>query len=309
MTQGNGLGMLRDAGIARRIVERGRLRPKARSRLWSAPTGWELRRHEFVAMCPQCWLEDLERGRALYGRQCWQQAWRTICRVHRLALRSRGQIVRSGRDLPLDLKCTVTFVSPSRIVVSAFERVLAFRKTLCDALFEIEEAAAAAITGVPPPRHLWGALKPDEFLRVLMDLTTWALTHFEPVRSWSAAEELTSIERIEGSGIVGRYIRLTPWSYGQRRATRTLADVHDPTLRGSALWLAHTLMATRHRDASDRATGARPQDRQRVRLSAAAPAGLEWLAHRMRAWPHSYRRHRWIDVRPTLPAFVQTDSL
>jgi len=56
---------------------------------------------------------------------------------------------------------------------------------------EIEQATAAAITGSAPDAFQWGPLTAAAFLMILQDVTTWALTHFEPVRSWSVAEDLT----------------------------------------------------------------------------------------------------------------------
>jgi hypothetical protein len=84
--------------------------------------------------------------------------------------------------------------------------------------------------------------------------------------------------------------------------TRTLADIADPIVRSSALWLAHALMAATHIHAPDRPSGPRPQERQRARLSTVALMGLQWLADRISAWPRHYRRHHCIAVRTTLPA-------
>jgi hypothetical protein len=111
------------------------------------------------------------------------------------------------------------------------------------------------------------------------------------VRTWTPAEDLTPVERMEGSRLIGRHRRLSPWDCWAGRM-RTLADVADPFVRASALWLAHSLMAATHIDAPDRRTGLRPQDRQGARLAGAAAVSLGWLADRMRGWPRHYRRHR-----------------
>jgi hypothetical protein len=76
------------------------------------------------------------------------------------------------------------------------------------------EMAAFAVAGIRPRRRQWGALSCQSFLQVLSDVTSWALTHFEPVRAWSAAEDLTPIERSEGLKLVGRQQRLMA---GQRQ--------------------------------------------------------------------------------------------
>jgi hypothetical protein len=123
----------------------------------------------------------------------------------------------------------------------------------------------------------------------------------EAVPSWSSAEDLTPIERSEGLKIVGRHRPTTVASYPNNPQTRTLVDINDPAVRGSALWVAHALMASYHEDASDRTTGIKAQSRQRARFSAAAPPGRAWLAERMQMWPETYRRNRWIDVSPSSP--------
>jgi hypothetical protein len=46
----------------------------------------------------------------------------------------------------------------------------------------------------------------EDFLRVLQDVTTWSLTHFEIVRSGCLAEELTPIEIADGFKLVGRHV-------------------------------------------------------------------------------------------------------
>jgi hypothetical protein len=289
------LALLRDDRIATRIVELGRLRAAARSRLWRRPTGWELRRDGFVVVCAKCCLEDLEQGRVPYGRLRWQQAWCTQCEKHGTPLQLRCGADEFGWDDRL-LSGAAHSVARDRFIQTHLERVPAVRLAMFKALADIQQAAADAVAGITPRRSIWGALAPEEFLLVLRDVITWALTHFETVPAWTPAEDLTPVERMEGSRLIGRHRRLSPWDCWAGRA-RTLADVADPFVRASGLWLAHSLMAATHIDAPDRRTGPRPQDRQLARLAGVAPVSLEWLADRMRAWPRHYRRHRWINLR------------
>jgi hypothetical protein len=100
---------------------------------------------------------------------------------------------------------------------------------------ELQEAIEYALSGVRPRRRQWGVLSADNFIRVLHDVTTWSLTHFESVRSWSLAEELTAIEIFK---LLGRHRRMTQADYAGDRSTRSLVDIEDPALRGSALWFA-----------------------------------------------------------------------
>jgi hypothetical protein len=46
-------------------------------------------------------------------------------------------------------------------------------------------------------------------LRIVTDLTTWSLTHFEPGRAWSLAEDLSAAEEQEGYGLIGRRRRMS----------------------------------------------------------------------------------------------------
>lgn len=164
-------------------------------------------------------------------------------------------------------------------------------------LVEIQRTVASALAGDSPNRLLWGTLSAREFLTVLDDVTTWSLTHFEPVTAWSRAEDLTAVEEQEGYGLIGRLRRqCSSEQKPSRSALRTLRDVAHPKVRGAALWAAHALLAFCHAGASDRSSGASSQDRQCARILRSAPAGQGWLAHRQESWPGLYRRQWWIDV-------------
>jgi hypothetical protein len=164
---------------------------------------------------------------------------------------------------------------------------------------EIEKTAATAIAGTAPSPLLWGQLTAASFLTILEDVTTWTLTHFEPVRSWSVAEDFTPTEEQEGYGLIGRGHRMSASDYPPKRLTRSLCTITNPKVRGAALWTAHALLATCHTAASDRSSGATPQDRQAALLEGSAPASRQWLAQRQAEWPPEYRRSRWIDVSKT----------
>ncbi len=196
-----------------------------------------------------------------------------------------------------DLKNDREFLASERYREIKVAREPAVRSTLLACLLHIEQTTAAAISGIPPDAWSWGNLTSDEFLMVLTDLTTWSLTHFEPVLSWSAAEDFTPTEEQEGYGLIGRIRRMSASEYGEHRMTRTLRDVANPKVRGAALWAAHAFMATCHMAASDRPSGISTQDRQAALLSRSAPAGRHWLAQRQEFWPPAYRRARWIEIR------------
>jgi hypothetical protein len=55
----------------------------------------------------------------------------------------------------------------------------------------------------------------EKFLHVLEDVTTWSLSHFEIVRSWSLAEDLTPIEIDDGFKLLGRNERSPTARFGR----------------------------------------------------------------------------------------------
>ena len=86
-----------------------------------------------------------------------------------------------------------------------------------------------ALAGIRPRRRQWGVVSAKNFLRVLEDVTTWSLTHFETVRSWSLAEDLTPIEIADGFKLLGRNRRMTPADYaGDRTTVRSLISKIPP---------------------------------------------------------------------------------
>ncbi len=290
---------LYDSAIADRLTLLAQLTGSERSGLWPALTDWELKTLAYCAFCPYCCMDDLRDRRTPYGRHCWQQSWYTVCRAHGIAL-----VVRNLAQVPahrsywstVQLRSVADYAHADQYRSYALISEPAVRANILACLVEIERSTAEALSGVTPNLFLWGKLTAGEFLAVLGDLTTWSLTHFEPVRCWSAAEELTATEIKEGHGLVGRTGRMSGSDYGEDRWTRSLSDVANPKVRGAALWTAHALMATHHTAASDRPSGITPQARQQVCLARAAPMSRRWLAQRQIRWPTEYRRDRWIDL-------------
>ena len=283
-----------------RLVRLSRLSPSACTALWAPMTGWELRDSRFRAYCPLCCLGDIRAGRTPYGRQCWLQSWCTVCSVHRYPLvahklraSSGYQATWSADEFLQDLQ----YLTANRYRYLKVRNESKIRCVMLGCLLEIERAIADALAGIPPNRLSWGNLTAQEFLTVIDDVTTWSLTHFEPVFAWSGAEDLTVVEEQEGYGIVGRGRRQGgPADHGPN-GNRSLREVTQPRVRGAALWAAHALLASCHGDASDRLSGPIPQERQIARIRRSARASQEWLADRQERWPTAYRRQCWIDVR------------
>jgi hypothetical protein len=287
-----GIALTGNRKVARRLIALSGLSPSTLTSLRPARTGWELPRQEFRAYCPRCCLEDLGRSETPYGRLVWQQAWYTVCRVHRI---------------PLLLRRTTSGASWTRHQLqqdASLAAALGYQHAkhpqrerfyIQYALLELQGAIENALAGVRPRRRQWGVVGAENFLGVLEDVTTWSLTHFETVRSWSLAEDLTPIEIADGHKLLGRNRRMTPADYAGDRAARSLVDIEDPAVRGSALWFAHSVMASFHQDASDRQTAYRRTSRQEIKYAASPPAARAWLASRMSTWPERYRSKCWLN--------------
>jgi TniQ len=290
-------GCLRgDRSIAKRVARLGGLPATTQAQLWPPLTGWELSHHEFVAFCPSCCREDLSQDRIPYGRRLWQQAYCTVCTVHHLPLLRRRRVQVERWTLQQVDKDVSAAYANSYGHFKGPKREPWVHYYLIYALIELQRAAARAVRGIRPPRRQWGNIGCQDFLKVLRDITSWGLDHFDCVPAWSAAEDLSPIERSEGQKLVGRHRRSIGGGLTDRSNTPSLVHISDPALRGSALWLAHSLMASYHQDASDRHTGVRPQARQTMRLVGLPAAARLSLSLRMQTWPTKYRERRWIDV-------------
>jgi TniQ len=287
-----GIALTGNRKVARRLVALSGLSPSTLTSLRPARTGWDLPRQEFRAYCPRCCLDDLHRGETPYGRLVWQQAWYTVCRVHRIPLLLR-RTTSAGSWTRHQLQEDATLAAA--LGYQHAKQPQRERFYIQYALLELQAAIEGALASVRPRRRQWGVVSTEHFLHVLEDVTTWSLTHFETVRSWSLAEDLTPIEIADGLKLLGRHRRMTPADYAGDRAARSLVDVEDPAVRGSALWFAHSVMASYHQDASDRQTAYRRTSRQEIKYAASPPAARAWLASRMRTWPERYRSKCWLN--------------
>ena len=282
--------------VRSQIAVLSRLPDSACNTLWSAGTGWELTDGAFRSYCPHCCLGDLRQLRTPYGRRGWQQSWCTLCLYHGMALMLRNPLHHraDAQWSAQKLRADAGYLTPDRYRTLKVTRESQLRCVILGSLVEIQRAIFNALAGRSPDPLSWGLLTPTEFLRVVTDLTTWSLTHFEPVRAWSIAEDLSAAEEQEGYGLIGRRRRLSTDDYPYGHSTRTLQEVTEPKIRGGALWVAHTLMSASHVGASDRDPNSSLQERQASYMHRAAPAARGWLANRQEQWPAKYRRRWWI---------------
>jgi hypothetical protein len=75
------------------------------------------------------------------------------------------------------------------------------------------------------------------------------------------------------------------------RLERAASNAKEGASHRSALWFAHSVMASYLQDASDPQTAYRRTSRQEIKYTASPPAAAARasLASRMRTWPERYR--------------------
>ena len=59
---------------------------------------------------------------------------------------------------------------------------------LISAIEEMEMVIRRAIAGEAPDAFTWGPLRANDFLQIVQDVTSWALTNFEAFKARPAAE-------------------------------------------------------------------------------------------------------------------------
>jgi hypothetical protein len=132
-----------------------------------------------------------------------------------------------------------------------------------------------------------------DFLVVVRDVTTWALSNFECFHARPEAENLPNGVRIAADFYFTMMPRRLP-PFASGRSVRTLSSTPEPGLRAAALWLAEALLAKQETyttvDTVD------PPARQWRLLKRKTPTGLFWLHQQMTSWPRRYVDHQWMDL-------------
>jgi len=147
------------------------------------PVEWTLTHADVCTVCALCLDEDLCHGRDPYLRAEWRQSWRIFCSLHNVRLLPSQTSVIAGTasdasviDQIDDLYGHCGFVEDS--INRSFGSNRDFFH-LTSAIEEMESVIGRAIAGQAPNAFAWGLLGTDEFLRVVLDVTSWALTNFE----------------------------------------------------------------------------------------------------------------------------------
>ena len=167
----------------------------------------------------------------------------------------------------------------------------------------MEVAIRGALAGRRPHAASWGDIGAEEFLQVVRDVTTFALSRFDPdglrpllrVRELHRYDDGASVHCFERTRQ-----RQTELGQGGFPSLMSLTSVGEVGWRRCTLFWARELMHART---------ARPwlplplkrdrQERQRAAVGYQSEAGIEWLAERARHWPERYCAQRWRDWKPS----------
>ena len=170
------------------------------------------------------------------------------------------------------------------------------------AVERVETAIDRAIEGYDPDYRVWGFIGALDFLVVVQDVTTWALSNFECFPARPEAENLPNGVRNPADFYFTMLPRrLLPFASGS--SVRTLRNTAEPGLRAAALWLAEALLAKQESYIGVETVD--PPARQWRRLKRRTPTGLYWLLQQMTAWPQRYVRHQWMDLNSILGLYYQ----
>jgi hypothetical protein len=258
------------------------------------PLEWTLTDTDICTVCGLCLDEDLCHGRDPYLRAEWRQSWRIFCSVHEVRLLPCPMTVFASNASEASMIETIDdLYAHCDLVQDNINRAFASNRDflhLTLAIDEMELVIRRAIAGEGPDASTWGPLRANEFLQIVHDVTSWALTNFEAFKARPAAEELPHGISGTGSPYFRKAPRLQP-PYDSDASARTLSSVNDPALRCAALWWAHVLLAESHPCCNPMRLG--PPSRQWNLLQSRCLTGLHWLIGRMQNWPREYVGRHW----------------
>src|SRR5450631_3952192 len=233
----------------------------------------------------------------------WRHAWKTHCAIHGTRLLRTDLKILDVQDVA-DASAeyhrlrTTSATLESRLdqALSSSLRVLAVTRSI----ERIETAIDRALEGEDPDSRVWGFISAPEFLVVVQDVTTWALSNFECFPARPEAENLPNGVRNPADFYFTMMPRrLLPFDSGS--SLRTLRKTAEPGLRAAALWLVEALLAKQ--EAYTGVETVDPPARQWRLLKRRTPTGLYWLLQQMTAWPRRYIRHQWMDLNSILALY------
>jgi hypothetical protein len=265
-------------------------------RLQGAPIDWILQDRRYCNICIRCIDSDALGEQKPFLRLAWRHAWKTNCAVHGTRLLRTDLNIMHGVDehkarAEYHRLRTISATLESRLDqgLATSLRVLAIVR----AVDRIETAIDRALEGYDPDSRVWGFISASDFLVVVQDVTTWALSNFECFHSRPEAENLPNGVRIAADFYFTMMPRRLP-PFASGRSVRTLRNTAEPGLRVAALWLAEALLAKQ--EPYTTVDTVEPPARQWRLLKRKTPTGLYWLHQQMTSWPRRYIDHQWMDL-------------
>lgn len=162
-------------------------------RLQGAPIDWILQDRRYCNVCICCIDADVLAGKRSFLRLAWRHAWKTHCATHgtrllRTELKILGDIDVPNASAEYHRLRTISTTLESRLdqSLSSSLRVLAITRSI----ERIETAIGRAFNGDDPDSRVWGFISASDFLVVVQDVTTWALSTFECFPARPEAENL-----------------------------------------------------------------------------------------------------------------------
>jgi hypothetical protein len=267
-------------------------------------TDWIVACDADVAVCPPCLSDDDANRKARFRRRGWAQCWQVLCPQHRISLvdmqdwRSR-QLEPAHIDRPHQRNANgwIVALGNGRGRGARGGRRGFSVRTAIGAIAQLEGAIRGALAGRRPHAPSWGNIEPEDFLRVVRDVTTFVLSRFEPddqrrplcirdLHCFTAGASTHCFERFRQ--------RQKCAGQGGLADVASLAQVGEVGWRRCALFWARELMHARtERSWLPLSLRRDRYERQRASLADQSRAGIEWLYDRAQQWPEGYRRQRW----------------
>jgi hypothetical protein len=272
-------------------------------RLQGAPIDWILQDRRYCNVCIRCIDADVLADKKPFLRLAWRHAWKTNCAIHGTRLHRTDLKIIDGPDVANASAEYHRLRSISMTLESRLDQALSSSlrvSAILRSIERIEMAIDRALDGDDPDSRVWGFLSASDFLVVVQDVTTWALSNFECFPARPDAENLPNGVRSAADFYFTMMPRrLLPFASGS--SVRTLRKTAEPGLRAAALWLAEALLAKQ--EAYTGVATVDPPARQWRLLKRRTPTGLYWLLQQMTVWPRKYTRHQWMDLNSILALY------
>ncbi len=258
---------------------------------------WIVRSTRDVAICPYCLIGDDVAHRPRYLRTDWSYAWCVTCPYHPtkplMGLRDweSANLLAFKHSAMRTAAGTLLRCQKRRNLPTRYTRRRPSISSALLALRQLEKGIRSALAGRAPRSSTWGKLTATEFLKIVDDTTTFALSRFDHSAPLAADPGIRFVDRssIQCFGRSSAYL-----ASGLATEIRALSDAGDVGWRRRGLFVAYELM-------NARTTRSWLPHQQRVSRSRRLASflgthnstALTWLSMKMRGWPASYCDDWW----------------